>query len=157
MQAFVLALVQTCPRHLLRPLAVPLQALVKDPVLAESIKAVLTQTLCSEQCIGMQCLCCTSLFRCISIAQVYAFRLVSHACHCRAHTMHLELKCAPCTVVFSKSAYAVRHTLSSEVHVGMACYKHEPYPCNTQYKSLRCSQVPTAYYAIPTRDFHACM
>lgn len=51
-QAFALALVQSCPRHLLRPLANPLQAVLKDPALADGIKSLMTQMICSQQYAG---------------------------------------------------------------------------------------------------------
>ncbi|DBA84873.1 TPA: hypothetical protein ACH3X1_005892 [Trebouxia sp. C0004] len=48
-QAFALALVQSCPRHLLRPLANPLQSLMKDPALTDGVKALMSQVICSQQ------------------------------------------------------------------------------------------------------------
>ena len=51
-QAFALALVQSCPRHLLRPLANPLQSLIKDPALTDGVKALMSQVLCSQQYAG---------------------------------------------------------------------------------------------------------
>ncbi|KAA6422701.1 MAG: hypothetical protein FRX49_07236 [Trebouxia sp. A1-2] len=48
-QAFVLALVQSCPRHLLRPLANPLHSLIKDPALTDGVKGLMSQVLCSQQ------------------------------------------------------------------------------------------------------------
>lgn len=55
-QAIALALVQSCPRNLLRALSVPLLALVTDPVLGESVKSALQQICCSQQYAGMRML-----------------------------------------------------------------------------------------------------
>ena len=51
-QSLALALVQSCPRHLLRPLASPLQALMKDPALADGVKSLMSQMICSQQYAG---------------------------------------------------------------------------------------------------------
>ncbi len=51
-QAFALALVHSCPRHLLRPLANPLQSLIKDPALTDGVKTLMSQVLCSQQYAG---------------------------------------------------------------------------------------------------------
>jgi len=51
-QAFALALVQSCPRHLLRPLANPVQSLIKDPALTDGVKTLMSQVLCSQQYAG---------------------------------------------------------------------------------------------------------
>lgn len=51
-QALALALVQTCPRHLLRSLASPLLALVKDPALSDGVKSLFSQIVSSQQYIG---------------------------------------------------------------------------------------------------------
>ena len=51
-QAMALALVQSCPRNLLRALSVPLLALVTDPVVGETAKSVLQQVCCSQQYAG---------------------------------------------------------------------------------------------------------
>lgn len=53
MQSLALALVQSCPRHLLRSLANPLQALMKDPALADGVKSLLSHIICSQQFAGV--------------------------------------------------------------------------------------------------------
>lgn len=51
-QALALALLQTCPRHLLRSLAAPLRALLEDSAMADAVKASFSQMVCSQQYIG---------------------------------------------------------------------------------------------------------
>lgn len=52
-QAMALALVQTCPRHLLRSLAPPLRALLGDPAMSDAVKSFLSQIVCSKQYIDL--------------------------------------------------------------------------------------------------------
>lgn len=51
-QALALALLQTCPRHLLRSLAAPLRALLEDAAMADAVKTFFSQMVCSQQYIG---------------------------------------------------------------------------------------------------------
>lgn len=56
-QAIALALVQSCPRSLLRALSAPLRAMLTDPVLGEGVKSVAQQIFCSQQYAGTAMLC----------------------------------------------------------------------------------------------------
>ena len=51
-QALALALLQTCPRHLLRSLAAPLRALLEDSTMSDAVKSTFSQMVCSQQYIG---------------------------------------------------------------------------------------------------------
>lgn len=75
-QALALALVQTCPRHLLRSLASPLRTLLQDDAMSDAVKSSFSQMVCSQQYIGS--------------AQLYLWGIpcwgaeVSWACSCTA-------------------------------------------------------------------------
>ena len=60
-QALALALLQTCPRHLLRSLAAPLRALLEDPTMSDAVKSTLSQMVCSQQYIGNAAFTCVRL------------------------------------------------------------------------------------------------
>ena len=62
-QALAVALVQTCPRHLVRALAAPLQALVKDPTLSNGVWTLFSQIVCSQLYIGNHALVLHQAFR----------------------------------------------------------------------------------------------
>lgn len=57
-QALALALLQTCPRHLLRSLAAPLRALFEDPSMSDAVKSSFSQMVCSQQYIGNTAFTC---------------------------------------------------------------------------------------------------
>ena len=57
-QALALALLQTCPRHLLRSLAAPLRALFEDPTMSDAVKSSFSQMVCSQQYIGNAAFAC---------------------------------------------------------------------------------------------------
>lgn len=60
-QALALALLQTCPRHLLRSLAAPLRALLEDPAMSDAVKSSFSQMVCSQLYIGNAALLCDTL------------------------------------------------------------------------------------------------
>ena len=60
-QALALALLQTCPRHLLRSLAAPLRALLEDPAMSDAVKSSFSQMVCSQLYIGNAALLCVTL------------------------------------------------------------------------------------------------